>query len=317
MKVVMFISSLYGYECYNAVKKIENVEIVGIVTNPATFSIKYGTDKIKFMDNVIYDKLVPECRENNIPIHISEKKKGEQFYHVIYEWAPDLIVVSGWYHVIKEDILSLPNRGVIGLHSSILPKYRGGAPLVWQIINGEETAGITLFYMDKGTDTGDIIGQKEVAIEREDDIRTLYKKVGKKGIELLEENIPLIERNRAPRRVQRDLEKYEVYPQRREEDGKIQWSWKAKDIYNFVRAQTKPYSGAFSLCEGKKIRIWKCDVIKLRERCNEEAGSIVAVYGKEKYPIVSTGENECGIILYDYDVDGLNMKINPKMRFER
>ena len=204
MRVVMFMASQYGLECYRAVKEIKDVVICGILTTPAHFELKYEKNKTKEMDNTIYHDVIAESETKNIPVYVTDKMNNEKSVSVIRNWKPDLIVVSGWYHIIKEEILGIPPKGIIGLHTSLLPQYRGGAPLVWQMINGEKKAGITLFYMDHGTDTGDVIGQREVAIEEEDDIGTLYQKVGKKGIELLQNYIPQIAENVAPRKQQPD-----------------------------------------------------------------------------------------------------------------
>ena len=230
MRVVMFMASPYGLECYRAVKEIKNIVICGILTTPAHFELRYEKNKTKEMNNTIYREVMAENEERNIPIHVTDKMNDEKSVSIIRSWRPDLIVVSGWYHIIKEEILGIPPKGVIGLHSSLLPQYRGGAPLVWQLINGEKTAGITLFYMERGTDTGDVIGQRETAIEEDDDIGTLYKKVGEKGIGLLQEYIPQIAEGCAPRKRQTGVEQYRVYPQRKPEDGQINWSEKSRDI---------------------------------------------------------------------------------------
>lgn len=301
MRVAMFMASTYGLECYHAIKGIKDVKIVGILTNPSRFVLKYAKDKTKEMNNAIYGEVIAENEKNHVPIYVTDKMNGEKSVSIIRNWKPDLIVVSGWYHIIKEEILGIPSKGIIGLHSSILPYYRGGAPLVWQLINGEKKTGITLFYIEQGTDTGDIIGQKEVVVEEDDDIGTLYKKVGGKGIELLKECIPQIANDCAPRKKQVNVEQYCVYPQRAKEDGQIDWTNSSRDIYNFVRAQTRPYPGAFSTYNGYPVSIWKCRVVEIEGK-NEPAGTIVDIAEKdgERYPVVSTGELGYGVEVIDY-----------------
>jgi len=297
----MFMASTYGLECYRAIKEIEDAEIVGILTTPPRFVLKYEKDKKKEMNNAIYREVMAEKEINHMPVYVTDKMNDEKSVSAIRGWSPDLIVVSGWYHIIKEEILEIPPKGIIGLHASLLPHYRGGAPLVWQLINGEKKAGITLFYMERGTDTGDVIGQSEVVIEEEDDISTLYKKVGDKGIELLQNYLPQIAEERAPRKQQTDVERYRVYPQRKAEDGRIDWSGNARDIYNFVRAQTKPYPGAFSTYNGQPVSIWKCRVMKIADG-NDLAGTIVDIVEKdgEKHPVISTGERGYGMEIMGY-----------------
>lgn len=315
MRIVMFMASRYGLECYGALREMADIEIVGILTTPLNFVLRYEKEKTKEMDNVIYWEVMAENESNHIPVYVTDKMNNKETVSVIRSWNPDLIVVSGWYHIIKEEVLGIAPKGIIGLHSSLLPRYRGGAPLVWQMINGEQKAGITLFYMDKGTDTGDVIGQQEVIIDEEDDIGTLYKKVGEKGIALLREYIPQIAKNCAPRKKQTDIEKYRVYPQRKKEDGRIDWSKKAGEIYNFVRAQTKPYPGAFSLYEGYSVSIWKCRVVNTEDN-NDLGGTILDIVSKdgERHPVVASGERGCAIEITDYSMPTEAMEMKKAKR---
>lgn len=314
----MFIASQYGFACYKAVKEIEDIEIVGILTPPSHFVLRYEKDKTKEMDNTIYWDVVTESETNHVPVYVADKVNDKKTVNVIKSWKPDLIVVSGWYHIIKEEILGIPPKGIIGLHSSLLPRYRGGAPLVWQLINGEKSAGITLFYMEQGTDTGDIIGQKEVVIEEDDDIGTLYEKVGKKGIVLLKEYIPQIANDCAPRKKQVGIEKHRIYSQRKKEDGRIDWLKSPIDIYNFVRAQTKPYPGAFSIYDGCQISIWKCRIVHIKNQ-DSLVGMVVDIWEQDgkKHPVISTKEQGCGIEITDYSVqpDGTDIEIIKGKQF--
>lgn len=310
MRIVMFMASQYGLECYRALGEMADIEIAGILTTPAYFVLKYDKNKTKEMKNTIYREVITENETKCVPVYVTDKMNSEKSVSVIRSWKPDLIVVSGWYHIIKEEVLEIPPKGIVGLHSSLLPHYRGGAPLVWQLINGEKQAGITLFYMERGTDTGDVIGQRAVTIEEDDDIGTLYKKIGEKGIELLRDYIPQIAADCAPRKQQMDVERYRVYPQRKPEDGRIDWSQNARDIYNFVRAQTKPYPGAFSTYDGYLVSIWKCK-IKKTEGGNDLSGTILNVVEKdgEKHPVVSTGERGYVIEIIDYNFQVNDEKI--------
>jgi len=318
MRIVMFMASQYGLECYRAIKDMEDVEVVGILMPPEHYILRYEGVKTKNMDNAIYREVIAEHEINDVPIYVTDKMNDKTSVCTVQKWNPDLIVVSGWYHIIKKEILEIPPKGVIGLHSSLLPRYRGGAPLVWQLINGETKAGITLFYMDVGTDTGDIIGQKEVLIEENDDIGTLYKKVGEKGIILLREYIPQIANNCAPRKKQMEIEKYRVYPQRKKEDGRIDWSKSPVNIYNFVRAQTKPYPGAFSFYRGHQVFLWKCKVVSI-EIQDTIAGEVVDFWEQDGkiYPVISTKEQGYGIQIIDYSLQpkGADVQLKKGERF--
>lgn len=261
MRVVFFGASAYGIKCLRAVLDIKCVELIGVVTTQKEYILTYSAgQENRIMNNAVYDEIHQIGAEKNIPVFVMEKMNEQRTIDVLMDWEPELIVVSGWYHMIGASIRTISKYGVVGLHSSLLPKYRGAAPLVWQMINGESKTGITLFYMDKGVDSGDIIAQAEEVIEETDTIATLYERVGSKGIELLKEYLPLIALEKAPRIKQEHLEEKDVWPQRKPEDGLIDWSKSPREIENFVRAQTKPYPGAYTIVNGKKVIIWDCTV---------------------------------------------------------
>lgn len=262
MRVVFMGASAYGLKCLNAIWAIKEVNVTGVVTTPKEFTLTYNAGKEhRFMKNEIYTDIMELCEKHNTDCFVIQKMNEQRTVDIIKEWEPDLIVVSGWYHMIGKAIRDIPSLGVVGLHSSLLPRYKGGAPLVWQMINGEKKAGITLFYIEQGVDSGDIIAQAEEAIDEQDTIGTLYEKIGIKGIELLQQYLPLIAAGKAPRIKQDKAYENDIWPQRKPEDGLIDWRKSPREIERFVRAQTKPYPGAYTIIEGKKVIIWDCTVI--------------------------------------------------------
>ncbi|MCX4340502.1 MAG: methionyl-tRNA formyltransferase [Lachnospiraceae bacterium] len=314
MKCVFMCASLYGLQCFEAVSKAKEVEIVGVITPKERFELKYGAGFSKEMGNTIFHDLLSICQKEYIPLFIMEKMNCSDTIQKIKEWNPDLIIVSGWYHLIGRSILEIPSKGVIGLHSSLLPKYRGGAPLVWQMINGEEFAGITLFYMNEGVDAGDIICQCKIKIEDSDNIGTLYNKIGKEGIRLLIENIPLIASDCAPRIKQLELSDKDIYPQRNPEDGRVDWNKTSKQIYNFVRAQTRPYPGAFTHYKEYKVIIWSCAIV-LYKHASKAPGSILDIESDNfaNKPIIAANDSEYVIKVEEYDIlDKNNHEIEMK-----
>ncbi len=261
MNVVFFTASAYGVKCLMSILKIKEIVVVGIVTTQAEFTLTYNDGKDnKRMKNEVLSELHQISDINGIECFEIQRMNSSDTYGVLKKWKPDLIVVSGWYHMIGETIREIPKYGVVGLHASLLPKYRGGAPLVWQMINGEDKAGITLFYIEEGIDSGDIIASAEETIEETDTIATLYEKVGSRGIELLKTYLPLIALDKAPRIKQDYSDEKDIWPQRKPEDGLIDWSKSPKEIERFVRAQTKPYPGAYAIIDDKKVIIWDCTV---------------------------------------------------------
>jgi methionyl-tRNA formyltransferase len=298
MRIVFIGASSFGLRCLKEIISIPKCKVTGIVTNPETFSISYRPEGVK---NVLHIDFKPLAQEMGIPIHVMENKMSNPaLIEQIESWKPDFILVVGWYHMVPKNIRNIAPTA--GLHASLLPDYSGGAPLVWAIINGEKKTGISLFIMDDGVDSGDIIGQVAERIFRSDTIATLYCRIEEKGIWLLKKYLPKIAKGSAAYTLQNE-NKRRVVPQRSPEDGLIDWNLSAKRIYDFVRAQTKPYPGAFTLIKGKKVSIWKVNPIldlykqlkpgyftlkgsKLIVGCNDGAVSIenfedmIAVNGK-------------------------------------
>jgi len=177
----------------------------------------------------------------------------ESLYLAVSSWSPDAFVVVGWYHKVPKRWRLLAHA--YGLHASLLPAYSGGAPLVWAMINGENTTGITLFQLDDGVDTGPILGQATTQISAVDTIATLYARIEELGVALLLEHLPKLATGQATLRPQPATGR-RVCPQRGPEDGEIDWSKPAVQIDRFVRAQTKPYPGAFFVDGTERIIVW-------------------------------------------------------------
>ncbi len=179
---------------------------------------------------------------------------------VVDEKDPELCITVGWYWLLDGDLLGRVPGGFVGLHASLLPKYRGGAPLVWALINGEKQSGITLFHIDEGMDTGDIIGQESFEIRENDMIGDLLKMAELKGIRLLEKYFPLLLSGSAPRTPQSHAD-VSYCSQRRPQDGKISWNMTNRDIHNAIRAQTHPYPGAYCYTEdGEHVHLWRSKI---------------------------------------------------------
>lgn len=257
MRIVFIGSSGFGLKCLKSILSLKGVEISGIISNKKKFNISYSK---KPVTNVLHAEFGDFAKKNKIPFYEMEhnlKEKGLSAF--LQRVKPELIVVVGWYHMIPDFILAkIP---CAGLHASLLPKYRGGAPLVWAIINGEKETGITFFLLDKGVDSGPIIGQEKVKINKRDTIATVYKKIEKKGIKLLRKYLPKIANRTAVYKKQDESQKT-IFPQRTPEDGRINWNWGAKRIKDFIRAQTKPYPGAYTIIKNKKVVIWDADITK-------------------------------------------------------
>ena len=194
----------------------------------------------------------------NIPVLQPEKIKTEAFYSELKEYEPEMICVAAYGKILPKNILDLPPHGCINVHASLLPKYRGAAPINWAIIRGEEMTGITTMMMDEGMDTGDMLLKKEVKIEVDDDSESLSKKLSMVGAELLTETIRLEKQGRL-RRIPQDHSKATYAPMLKKEDGNIDWRKSSEEVKNLIRG-TLPWPGAYTTIDGKNLKLYKAEV---------------------------------------------------------
>lgn len=188
---------------------------------------------------------------------------------------PDLLVVVGWTRLLGPELLSVPARGCVGFHASLLPRHRGRAPVNWAILRGETQTGNTMLFLDPGVDTGDIIDQRPVAIHVDDTCATVYERVAAAGAEMLAQHLPALLTGTAPRRPQR-AEGGDVLPRRTPAMGVLDWHRPARTVHDWVRALTEPYPGAFSELDGERVMIWRTRPPKGSEP-GEQAGTIIAI----------------------------------------
>ena len=222
---------------------------------PKEFNISYSDKKVK---NTNYADLTHIAKNYNIPYYEVNSVNGKRlkdYKDIIKDLNLDLLLVLGWYYMIPKDIRSLAKYGAWGIHASLLPKYAGGAPLNWAIINGEKETGVTLFRMEDGVDDGDIIAQKSFSIDIKDTIKEVYEKATMESKKILLDTLNNIG---SVKFIKQDKTKIKVYPQRKPEDGEIDLTMNAIDMYNFIRAQSSPYPGAYiKTIDRKKIVIEK------------------------------------------------------------
>jgi methionyl-tRNA formyltransferase len=172
---------------------------------------------------------------------------------------PSILYSFFYRNLLPNELLKIAPLGSFNLHPSLLPKYRGRSPVNWMIINGEREAGVTLHHMVARADAGDIVAQRAVEIAEDDTALVLYRKLVPLGTSLIREYHPLIVAGRAPRRVQ-DLSAGSYFGGRRPEDGRIDWNWPARRIFNLVRGVAHPYPGAFCFVGGRKLMMWEARV---------------------------------------------------------
>lgn len=230
--------------------------ILAVVTNP---------DKPKGRGMKLIPSPVKEFAiEKNLKIYQPLKvRNNEDFIGEIKSLNSDVICVVAYGKILPKELLDIPKMGCINVHGSLLPKYRGAAPIQWSVLNGDKETGITTMYMDVGMDTGDMILKEKVKIGEDETTGELWDKLSKVGAKLLVETLEKIEGGIAPREKQG--EDFTLAPMLSKDIAKINWEeMNAEKIKNLVRG-LNPIMGAYSELEGKKVKFWKVNVVNLKD----------------------------------------------------
>lgn len=223
----------------------ENYDIVGIFTKVDKPNTRGG--KIKYTPVKEYGL------KHNIPVFQPESMRSEETYELIKSLNPDLIVVVAYGKIIPNNIIDLPKYGIINVHSSLLPKYRGAAPINAAIVKGEKETGVTIMDIVEELDAGDIIEVGKTPISDEDNFITVHDRLKILGAETLLKAVKKIFSGEAKRVVQ-DIEKVTFVKPFKKEDCRVDWSKSSRDVFNFVRGMT-PFPGVFSNIDGKVLKI--------------------------------------------------------------
>ena len=236
-----------------------NNEIIGVVTN---------IDKPKGRGMKMIPTPVKEFAiEKGLKVYQPEKVRNNvEFLEEVKALNPDVICVVAYGKILPKELLDIPRLGCINVHGSLLPKYRGAAPIQWSVINGDKTTGITTMYMNEGMDTGDMILKQEVEIGKDETTGELWERLSKIGANLLVETIDLIEKGVAPRTPQTG--EFSMAPMLNKEMSQIDWdNKKAIEIKNLIRG-LNPIMGAYTFINDKKYKFWKVQVIDNNEFLN-------------------------------------------------
>jgi methionyl-tRNA formyltransferase len=209
--------------------------------------------------------------ENNIPLFQPEKIKTD--YQIILDLNPDIIITCAYGQIIPKEVLNCPKYGCINVHASLLPKYRGGAPIHHAIINGESKTGITIMYMNEGMDTGDIIAKEELPILETDNVGTLFDKLSLLGESLLIKTLPSIITGSCKKEKQDDsLATYA--PTLKRADELLSFSYNTKEVFDKVRG-LNPWPLAYIILNGEETKILECE--KSYEEFNKKPGEITRI----------------------------------------
>lgn len=276
MKYLLFIGSKLGYEALKIMlESNSDLEYIFIEQEHEHEIDKY------------YLKSIDLCNEFGIGYSLNPMNKDIQgVLNRIRVY--DYVMSFGYRKMIKDYVIENARIAALGTHFSPLPRYRGFAPLNWVLINGEEETAVNLFYLDKEVDNGDIIASRKVKIDYTDNINTLYDKCINEFAILMKETVPFLERCEFTAQ-QQDESKATYTCARNPEDGLIDWSWDSRKIYNFVRALTPPFPGAYTLLNSEKIIIASCEEYEIPPYEGVIPGKVVKIL-KDEGAVVLCGK---------------------------
>ena len=233
---------------------------------------------------------------HHLPVLQPVKVRDAQFIAQIKEFSPDLIVVVAFGQILPRALLDIPAYGCVNVHASLLPFYRGAAPINWVLINGETETGVTIMLLDEGMDTGDMLLQEKLPIVPDDTVATLHDRLAQSGARLLGNALDELQ-NTGWKRVPQDHAKATYAPLLKKEDGLIQWRNSAREIHNQIRGMN-PWPGCFTYFNGKLLKIFAAEV---REHETQGApGSVAKI--SEMGIAVATGSG--ALILKEIQLEG-------------
>jgi len=221
-----------------------------------------------------FESVAQLASRHEIPVYAPTDINHPIWIDKIKSLAPDLIFSFYYRDMISSAILDIPKSGALNLHGSLLPKYRGRAPINWALVNGETETGITLHYMTEQADAGDIVCQQAVSIDSSDTALSLNQKLTTAAAQMLDECLPQLKAGKAKRQSQNHAEAT-YFGKRTPEDGAIDWQQPATAIHNLVRAVTRPYPGAFTYRGQRKITIWESKAVDAPKK-NSRPGTVLS-----------------------------------------
>jgi len=278
-----------------ALEKIINMNenVVGIICKNSSI---FNTD---------FSDLAPIAEKNYIPFLYTKNINSKESEDWIRDKNPDVIYCFGWSQIIAPNILQIPKLGIVGFHPAEIPINKGRHPLIWALFLGLNSTASTFFFMDQGTDTGDIISQVKIEISLTDDASSLYMKVKDIALEQIKQFTKELKTNNY-NRIRQSKNIGNSWRKRNINDGRIDWRMNSFAIYNLVRALTHPYIGAHITIDNVAFKIWKVKIIeKDNLGSNYEPGKIIRVKQIENTFDVKTYD---GIIrVLEHDVPNLNI----------
>lgn len=252
-------------------------EVAAVVTQP---------DKPKGRGKTLMPTPVKEAAlARMIPVLQPKKVREPEFVETLRKIGPDVIVVAAFGQIISKEILEMPRYGCINVHASLLPAYRGAAPIQWAVINGDKESGVTIMRMNEGLDTGDMIDKVVVPLDENETGGSLFDKLSAAGAKLCAEVLEKLENGTAVFEKQPELSTTDYAAMIDKKMGKINWECPAKEIEQLIRG-LNPWPSAYTFMKGKSLKLWTASVVY--EEREAVPGEIVEI-GKEGI-LVKTGE---------------------------
>lgn len=286
MRTVWVSFDTIGRDCLEAAAEA-GADIVGIVTLPGPVDPNRSGQCSFDAAAARHDAALVETRDVNSPETLNALRKLE----------PDLVFVVGWSQLVHDPFIASAREGVFGMHPTLLPRHRGRAPIPWAILSGLARTGVTLFeIVDATADSGAIVGQVVVDIAPDETATTLFERLADAHVDLIRELVPQIVSGTAPR-IPQDPRRASAWPRRAPADGIIDWETRAQYLYDWVRAQTRPYPGAFTFVGDERVTVWTARAVELDG--SAPAGTVVEL--RPEGPVVACGEG--GLVLEEIQTE--------------
>ena len=232
---------------------------------------------------------------SGIPVFQPEKLRTEETFSALEKYRPDAIIVAAYGKIIPKAILELPKYGCINVHASLLPKYRGAAPIQWAVLNGEKTSGVTIMQMDEGLDTGDMLASREVVLEPKETGDSLSHKLAQKGADLLVETLDAVEAGSVTPMPQPAESPTPYARMIAKADGRIDWNRDAASIERLVRGMNS-WPGAYSVLEGANVKIWDSEAAAASVCEEEPAQPGTVLQADQNGLVIQTGSGQLKIL---------------------
>jgi methionyl-tRNA formyltransferase len=275
MRTVWVSFDTIGRDCLDAAAEA-GAKIVGVVTLPGPLDPDRS-------GQCSFDDVAARLGADLVP---TDDVNAEQTLNLLRKLEPELVFVVGWSQLVRDPFIATAREGVFGMHPTLLPRHRGRAPIPWAILSGLARTGVTLFeIVDEIADSGSIVAQTVVEIAPDDTATTLFHRLALAHVELIRAYLPQIMAGTAPR-IPQDPRRASSWPRRTPADGIIDWETRAPYLYDWVRAQTRPYPGAFTFLGDEKVVVWRARPVELD--ADAPAGTILEE--RPEGPVVACGE---------------------------